>query len=454
MKKLVSFFLILTLLFMAIPAFAANQEQISSSQSEIQSLIKEISDLDSQANDLESQINKLNEEIEAASNNLIAAQEEVIELEELSGERIKAAYMFGTEGYFDYLMTADNPSDFISYYDIAKDILSADKETLTELQNKKKEIETLRQELVQNRDKLVQTRDQAESVRGTKQQTLEANQQLLTTLSNQLTTQSTSAVDTSKEVPTANISSAQLESLTTQTSTPSVLNNNLTYSADGSSASSQNLDTDQNNQEENAETDDASAAYISPRWKGTNSFNYEGYTDSDGNPYIVSVPNTTGSLIGIAKAEFPSTLYWPLDASKENSFVITSKIGKRESPGGIGSTDHGGVDIGADYGTMIVAASSGTVEIANVFGGYGNCVMINHGNGFRTLYGHMSSIAVSNGQYVQAGQVIGLVGSTGWSTGPHLHYEVRYTDSSGNETKLNGLSLYGDEILNRLRYTS
>ena len=93
---------------------------------------------------------------------------------------------------------------------------------------------------------------------------------------------------------------------------------------------------------------------------------------------------------------------------------------------------HAGVDIAASYGTNIYAAASGTVILAGDNGGYGNCVMINHGNGYTTLYGHMSSIAVYDGQSVSQGDTIGYVGSTGNSTGPHLHFEVR--DSGSGET--------------------
>ena len=85
---------------------------------------------------------------------------------------------------------------------------------------------------------------------------------------------------------------------------------------------------------------------------------------------------------------------------------------------------HSGLDIGAQYGAAIVASDGGTVSLAGVNGGYGNCVMIDHGNGMQTLYAHMSSRAVSVGQTVSRGQTIGYVGSTGMSTGPHLHFEM------------------------------
>ena len=85
---------------------------------------------------------------------------------------------------------------------------------------------------------------------------------------------------------------------------------------------------------------------------------------------------------------------------------------------------HTGTDVGAGYGEPVWAADGGTVIMAEYNGGYGNCVIISHGNGVNTLYGHMSSILVSSGQKVSRGQQIGRIGSTGNSTGPHLHFEV------------------------------
>ena len=100
--------------------------------------------------------------------------------------------------------------------------------------------------------------------------------------------------------------------------------------------------------------------------------------------------------------------------------MISSRFGWRESG------THKGLDIAAEYGTPIVAAASGTVESAGwTNSGYGNFVLISHGNGIETLYGHCSELYVSAGQYVAQGETIATVGSTGWSTGPHLHLEIR-----------------------------
>ena len=111
---------------------------------------------------------------------------------------------------------------------------------------------------------------------------------------------------------------------------------------------------------------------------------------------------------------------WPCNGIR----WITSMFGGRQSPGGIGSTNHKGVDIGTPMGTPVLAAKSGTVTSAGWNGGYGKCIVINHGNGNSTLYGHLSSINVSVNDKITQGQVIGYSGSTGNSTGPHLHFGI------------------------------
>lgn len=103
---------------------------------------------------------------------------------------------------------------------------------------------------------------------------------------------------------------------------------------------------------------------------------------------------------------------------------ITSRFGSRRSPFGSKIEFHSGIDIAASYGTPIVATGSGKVASAGWLSGYGYTVTINHGYGFRTMYGHASRLIVRSGQTVKRGQVIAYMGSTGRSTGSHVHYEV------------------------------
>ena len=114
---------------------------------------------------------------------------------------------------------------------------------------------------------------------------------------------------------------------------------------------------------------------------------------------------------------------------------ITSGYGNRIHP--IFGTErwHSGIDIGAAAGATVIAADSGTVSVATYSSSYGNYVMIYHSNGTYTLYAHMSSLAVTAGQTVTKGDTIGYVGSTGWSTGPHLHFEIRSSGGTIDPTQ-------------------
>ncbi|MEA5572669.1 M23 family metallopeptidase [Calothrix sp. UHCC 0171] len=132
--------------------------------------------------------------------------------------------------------------------------------------------------------------------------------------------------------------------------------------------------------------------------------------------------NYTGGL-----AYNPSGFIFPVSVPSP----ITSIFGWRTHPITGDRRFHSGTDIGAAMGTPVLAAYTGQIEVADFVGGYGLTVVVNHSNALQTLYGHMSQIYVQPGQWVQQGTVIGLVGSTGNSTGPHLHFEVRQLTPNG-----------------------
>jgi len=115
-----------------------------------------------------------------------------------------------------------------------------------------------------------------------------------------------------------------------------------------------------------------------------------------------------------------SGFLWPTPGSD----LVTSPFGPRRSPGGIGSTNHQGIDIGVVWGSPILASAGGVVELSGWNGGFGNYIRIYHGNGHHTVYAHNSRNHVRNGDRVSQGQHIADIGSTGNSTGPHLHFEI------------------------------
>lgn len=123
---------------------------------------------------------------------------------------------------------------------------------------------------------------------------------------------------------------------------------------------------------------------------------------------------------GGGSANASGSFLWPVA-----SYVyVSSRFGLRIHPITGEKKNHTGMDIASNQGTAVYASDGGSVTLAGWNGGYGNCIMIDHGNGYVTLYGHLSSISVSQGQSVSQGATIGAVGSTGNSTGPHLHFEV------------------------------
>lgn len=129
-----------------------------------------------------------------------------------------------------------------------------------------------------------------------------------------------------------------------------------------------------------------------------------------------------GSLY-LSRGSGSGKLVWPVDGP------LTSRFGMRHHPILGYARLHAGIDIGAGYGSIIIASASGIVASASYSGGYGNMIVIDHGDGLATAYCHLSRIGVSKGQQVTQGQNIGAVGSTGLSSGPHLHFETRVNGS-------------------------
>ena len=129
---------------------------------------------------------------------------------------------------------------------------------------------------------------------------------------------------------------------------------------------------------------------------------------------------------GTSSVKYNGKLAWPVPSSGK----ITSYYGYRIHPIYHVNKLHAGIDIGgAAWGAPFVAAEDGTVILARYYGGYGNCVIIDHGGGISTLYAHGSAIYVSEGQKVTRGQNVLAIGSSGTSTGKHAHFEVRVNGS-------------------------
>lgn len=148
--------------------------------------------------------------------------------------------------------------------------------------------------------------------------------------------------------------------------------------------------------------------------------------------YYASLSLDATQKLAQEKAEYSSIIpsIWPIDRTKLRK--VSSLFGMRHHPTLDTWRMHDGVDLTAPIGTSVYATADGTISLSRVQGGYGDIIEINHGHGYTTRYAHLSARYVSEGDKVMRGQVIGDVGNTGTSTGPHLHYEVRYRNNPVN----------------------
>lgn len=156
-------------------------------------------------------------------------------------------------------------------------------------------------------------------------------------------------------------------------------------------------------------------------------------SENSGGPFIPANEPSYDQLMKKVDSYLRTIKYMPL--GRPVNGLITSKYGNRTDPLNKKKGIHEGVDIRGKHGEKIRATAAGIVVKAFVNGGYGNYVEIDHGNGYRTVYAHMQNYLVKKGESVQQGQIIGQVGSSGRSTGPHLHYEVRLHSTPVNPTK-------------------
>jgi murein DD-endopeptidase MepM/ murein hydrolase activator NlpD len=143
-----------------------------------------------------------------------------------------------------------------------------------------------------------------------------------------------------------------------------------------------------------------------------------------GNPNLFGLPHGESFGDWLTMAGMPSL--WPVEGR------VTGSFGERIDPFNGEGAFHNGMDISTTYGEPVRAAADGSVVFADLMNGYGRVIIVEHNHGVSTRYGHLSGFAVTDGQTVRRGEVIGYVGRSGRTTGPHLHYEVRINDTPVN----------------------
>lgn len=377
------------------------KNKLSSLEDEKASVKQEIADLTKQANDVEAtrqalvqEIDLTRQEIETVKNYIAQLQQQIdVKTQELSvaegklevkeqlfADRMREMYEQGDTTYLDILLNSSSISNMLSRIDIITQIMDYDKRVVEEYTAAKEEIQKKRDELQVAQD---EQKDYQENL-SYKEKELVANEAQQTALQK-------SIEEYRKEQEAEYDRIAQ----------------------DMQSVSDQIAEISRREAEEAARK----AAEEAARKKAAEEAARQ-----------QSVSSSSGSSNYSVPSQFNGSFVWPVPGYTTPS----SAYGWRTHPIYGTRKFHAGEDIPANSGTPIIAAASGTVTTAGWVSGYGNYTVINHGGGVMTAYGHQSSIQVSVGQSVSAGQQIGLVGSTGNSTGPHLHFEVYVNGATQN----------------------
>ena len=359
------------------------QAKIDSLNTEYDTLIAYIQELDEKQNEIAGQVADINAKIaeltaekEATEVKLAEATEVMNEQYENMSERIKYVYENGETSYMDILFSSGNISDVLNRVEYVSQIAHYDDQLFANYTAAVIEVKEYQDEV----------NIQLETIAGV-QEAYDAYQAYAEELA--------AAKQTALEEVSANLGT-----------TEDLLSGYLSEIESGQYTIEQ---AEAAMQKEAA--DAAAAAAAAAAAKANANASSSSGSSSMGASYTGGGSSLSGEI---------TSLVWPCPGGKG----ISSYFGPRVSPTAGASSYHKGIDIYGDYGTAIIAAASGTVEAAAYSSSMGNYVMISHGGSDYTVYMHCSSLAVTSGQYVSAGEVIAYMGSTGISTGNHLHFGV------------------------------
>ena len=351
-------------------------EQISLYQQQIALMDEQIGALEDQIEEKNAEIETLQTDIASLDEEIAAKQVEIDETYALFKERMVALYQAGETSSLAMLLSSDSFADFVTNVQLMQAVSESDQQLVEKLRTQKEEQQAQKDE-----------KEAAEAeVQAALTQIQEDEAQLVEERSDQ-------------QPARESLEAAYAESKTAM----------------------QDLEAMKANYEANREEIEAEEAAVEAELQqlyasmaSSSSSSSSGSSGSSSSGSSSNVIVDTGDL----------SFRWPLPGYT----TVTSGYGARWG------TTHTGIDIsgGGCYGSPIVAAESGTVILCQWYSTYGQCIIVDHGGGYSTLYAHMSAYAVSTGDYVTKGQTIGYVGDTGNVTGPHLHFEVRVNGVTQN----------------------
>jgi septal ring factor EnvC (AmiA/AmiB activator) len=347
---------------------ADNQSAQNDTVAQLAAINDQIHDTETQIQSLTDQISSKQAEIDETASQIAETQKELDAAQSSLSDRVVEIYKNGSVDYLEVLMQSASFTDFLTRFEYLSYITKHDKSIVDTYKNAKAQLESQKAQLESQKAELDSLMSAQEQVRADLSEQQATQQEIYAQLESDESAirENIAAMQAQSDAIGAQIAQLQAEA-------------------------ARKAEEARRQAEAAAQQGAASAASAAP----------------------VATQAAGGGV-------------WPAPASHR----ITSSYGGRSYPMGGYYDFHLGTDIGAGYGTPVVAYQSGTVLIAGYHWSYGNYVVIDHGNGLSTLYAHQSALFVSPGQTVSAGQHIGNVGSTGSSTGAHLHFEVRINGST------------------------
>ena len=361
------------------------QNQVAENESEIANLVNEKNMIDQEIALMHEQIEVINQQIAAYSlliadkqDELDEAQAKLDELNEKNKERIRAMEEDGDISYWSVLFKANSFSDFLDRLSMIEEIAAADQRRLKEMSEAAEEVAAAQEDLAAEKEELEGTREELDAAQAVLDEKQAEAQQLLSEL-----------IEHGEELE-ALYEGFEMEE-------------------------AELMDEIAAKEEEYNKAKKAEwAAYMAT------------YTTV---PPATQAPSSSGSSGSSSSGTASSSSKWLVPCSYT---LLSSPFGYRDQPTAGASTYHQGVDLAGPQGTPIYASRTGVVTTATYSKSGGYYVSINHGDGYSSIYMHMTNYVVKSGQAVSAGQLIGYMGSTGISTGPHLHFAITYNGSYVN----------------------
>ena len=339
-------------------------------QDEIDDLQGQIDSLQGELYDLQSKLDNLNSSIKSKQDEITKKQAELEEKKELLKKRLVVMYKKGGMSYLDVLIGSGNLFEMLVNLDAVQEVTEADNELINRVTQEKQDLENAKKELEDEKKQVDEVKSQKE-----------AKNVELTEKKNE------------KNAKVESLSESEKAKQKEIDSTAAAINDAQAKMAKEYEEAQRKLKEQQNKSSSNS--------------SGKNTTNRSS--------------NSSNSSKGQNGVNFNGTFIWPCDNKTVTSLQSSYRALKNRR--------HDGIDIAARY-ENVYASASGIAYSAYNPGGYGNYIIIYHGNGYATLYGHLNSIKISDGQYVSQGQVIAQSGNTGGSTGPHLHFEIRQVSSA------------------------